>query len=325
MIFSKSIILFFLMVLLFTTCSKISPEDESIPGISGTQATIHKINPIDTDSSIDSSPYFHYAGINMNLPVKKILVLFLGGTSSDPASYSGLLSTPIGLGYHVISLQYPNATAVGGLALNNLNEYGLIRQEIIEGLDTTTSISITPENSIFNRINTLLIYLHNQYPTEDWGRYLLNNKVLWNSVIISGYSQGAGHAAWIAKKNQVKRLVLFSGVVDGKISDPRESASWITNTGWATPLSDIRYFISKNDGFYPAIKANLITLNENPDDTSMTASVNTENPPYRNLRLLLTSDVTGDRAHPSTCENGATPQLDNGVYQYQPVWNYLFN
>src|SRR2546427_7367644 len=49
-------------------------------------------------------------------------------------------------------------------------------------------------------------YLAQQYPDEEWGRFLAHDKPKWSQIAVTGHSQGGGHAAMIAKIRLVARV-----------------------------------------------------------------------------------------------------------------------
>jgi len=146
----KYVFVVIFLVLSFCGCKNSQLSDSSI--------IIHKVKPSETDISIDIANVAHYAGLSTTSSINKKLVVFLGGTSSDASGYAALLKTLINSGYHVISLNYPNNTSVGSLAQNDLIEYGNIRNEIVNGINTSSKISVSYSNSIINRLHKLLSY-----------------------------------------------------------------------------------------------------------------------------------------------------------------------
>jgi acetyl esterase/lipase len=72
-------------------------------------------------------------------------------------------------------------------------------------------------------------------PGEGWGGYLDGDQPRWDRIVVSGLSQGAGMAAYIAREHTVHRVVLFSSPWDftGRIAQG-QLARWIDGTG-ATP------------------------------------------------------------------------------------------
>lgn len=286
--------------------------------------SVHRVRPSATDPAITAPDTEHLAGYDTAAVPLGRLVLFLGGTASDPSGYQRFLKAAAGLGYHVISLSYPNASSVGALARNNLAEYGQVRSEICWGLDSSTLISVNAADSITNRARKLLINLSGRFPAERWGQFLdAQNGPAWDKIVLAGYSQGAGHAAYIAKHISVTRVVLFSGVVDGRVESPWQSADWVADTNWQTPVSAFRLFESTKDGYYPAIKANLLTLSLDPDNASQTARVDSETAPYGGKKLLLTDYPDSGNGHAVTVEDGATPLLPDGAPRFAPVWKAM--
>jgi len=158
------------------------------------------------------------------------LVVFLPGTGGAPAEYSGLLDACAEAGNHVIGLTYlsePVAVsqfnawcqAQGDpLACNKeLHERMLFGREVDETGSAVVSPSLSgaagnlwdvkPENSVV----ALLLQLLQQ---QSWGTsFLSSDQLNWTNIVISGHSQGAGHAAYLGYKLDMP-VVLFSGPQD---------------------------------------------------------------------------------------------------------------
>src|SRR3989454_8797409 len=49
---------------------------------------------------------------------------------------------------------------------------GNLRLEVLTGADVSANVSVTPANSIDNRLAKLLGYLADQYPAEGWSRFM---------------------------------------------------------------------------------------------------------------------------------------------------------
>ena len=66
---------------------------------------------------------------------------------------------------------------------------------------------LSPKYSVETRLLDALQQLHAATPTAKWDRFILpaNRGVNWRRVVISGHSQGAGHAAYIAYARQTAR------------------------------------------------------------------------------------------------------------------------
>ena len=79
-------------------------------------------------------------------------------------------------------------------------------------------------------------YLHTEYPDQNWNQYLTSsNSLQWDKIIVSGHSQGSGHACYLGKRNLVERVVMFSGPNDYS-TFYNKPANWISQIG-DTPLN----------------------------------------------------------------------------------------
>jgi acetyl esterase/lipase len=79
----------------------------------------------------------------------------------------------------------------------------------------------------------LLEYLDAHDPERRWKSYILDSDLDWSRIVVSGLSQGAGMAAYIAKRKRVARVVLFSSPWD--FQGPENIlASWLSEPS-ATP------------------------------------------------------------------------------------------
>ena len=117
---------------------------------------------------------------------------------------------------------------------------GKFRDKRIFGANVTNVITDTPEESIQTRLVKLLQFLDAQHPEQGWGTYLKNGEPNWDRMVVSGLSQGAGMAAYIAKVKRVERVVLFSSpwdttVASTGITKTARPAPWLYKSS-ATPL-----------------------------------------------------------------------------------------
>ena len=49
---------------------------------------------------------------------------------------------------------------------------------------------------------------------QNWGQFLSGGSIQWDHIIISGHSQGGGHAAVIGISNPVRRVLMFASPND---------------------------------------------------------------------------------------------------------------
>jgi len=174
------------------------------------------------------------------------LVVFLPGSHGSPQAASNLFGVLTAGGYRSISLMYEDVPSEADACKeNNPDPSGpdpqcsrLFREERIFGDAPDAAVQNTVQQSIDYRLVKLLQYLDKQQPSKGWGQYLNGDQPAWSKIIITGHSQGAGHAAYIAKKFKVARVVLFSGPADFVGEKGKEhAADWVTEPN-KTPAAD---------------------------------------------------------------------------------------
>lgn len=291
---------------------------------------VHQVAPSATDGAVTLTHNGHFSGLDPRVASRGQLVVFLPGTNSSASGYQTLLKEVLALGYHAVSLDYPNTTEMAVLTQGKGTLFGPLREEVITGADVSPLVTVTPANGIENRLAKLLSYLAAAFPSEQWEQYLSTGAVLWSKVVVAGYSQGAGHALYLARLHAVERVVMFSGVVDADVGSPGQSdevihgpASWLAEEAgaWKTSFTRFRWFVSVNDGYYKYLKPGLLRFGWEGDEVG--ASVDRGSIPPQ-AQVLTTSLVKGAQAHPSTCEDGASPMVSDGSPVYRAAWRYLF-
>lgn len=166
------------------------------------------------------------------------LVLFMAGTGGKPREmpfFPALLRA----GHRVISVSYNTGEAIQQVCPNNPDTdcAAKARQKRLYGTNTINVIDDEPQDAIVPRLVWLLKYLDREYPREQWGRYLTDDTIHWGRVIVTGQSQGAGMAAYLAQEHAVARAVLFSSPWDsfgGKGGRSPTLAPWLSRPS-ATP------------------------------------------------------------------------------------------
>ena len=223
-----------LFILTFFSCKNENSESDIIP-----QNISILVTPNQTDSNYSTTEESHYVVRNNKVHVNR-LFLFIGGSYSVPKSYNLVCDHAASIGLDVISLSYPNNVATASLGTSSdALVFDYYRDEICFGNPVSSVVSVDVPNSIETRATKLLIYLKNTYPEQNWGQYLTTSNTLqWSSIILSGHSQGSGHACYLGKKRSADRVIMFSGPNDYSTyySTP---ANWLTQSG-LTPLT--RYF-----------------------------------------------------------------------------------
>lgn len=163
------------------------------------------------------------------------LALFLPGTHGKPRNAIGLLNVVANQGYRVIGLSYNDDPAAVQICPRNPNPNCFARFRAMRTFGQGPAPVSNPYNeSIEARLVALLRYLEREHPSEGWSQYLDGaGHPLWSQIVVSGLSQGAGMAAYIAKLRPVYRVVLFSSPWDF-VGRSRRPAPWLYGAS-ATP------------------------------------------------------------------------------------------
>ena len=207
---------------------------------------------------------------------------------------------------------------------------GLLRQvrlEVKDGADRTPLVNITRANSIENRLIKLLQYLRARFPGDGWGQYLKNDSAIrWASIVVSGHSQGGGHAGIIGRYHLVARVVMFAAMdYNGRAMKP---ANWIAepdSTPNAAPSRRFYGFSHQRDGMvnfttlstqvWPAYGMNAFGPVVNVDSAA---------PPYGATRSLTSNlDSPTNSYHGCVAVDRGLVLRADGTPVYKPVWEYL--
>lgn len=166
--------------------------------------------------------------------VQGYLVVTMGGIGGGPHT-GGAYQWAVGRGFHAIAVDMFNATGGEGNG-------GLVYCESWSGQDLTPAANVSPQNGVMNRVKTALPFLALQDPGANWDYYLdSNGDVIWDRVILFGYSYGAQTAVAATKFVAVHRVVATSGP---NFPTGEASSSWITDM---PNLSDVNGLFAIND------------------------------------------------------------------------------
>jgi hypothetical protein len=271
----------------------------------------YRVAPHDTDPALTRFDNPHYIVFDRSAPASADLFVFMSGTGGKPAAVSDFLDVVAGQGYRVISLAYNDAPAVVGVCPRDPDPdcSARVRQKRIFGDDVTSRVDDTPAESIVNRLVKLLVTLDRQHPSEGWGGYVDGGAPRWDRIAVSGHSQGAGMAAFIAQRHTVARVVLMSSPWDfhGRLG---QLAPWVLAGPGKTPA----------DVWFASYHAK-----ENTAKFIVDA--------YRALRIpdshirvftLEPARKTGDNPyHASELGNLGTPRDRSGAPAYAEDWRFL--
>ncbi len=287
------------------------------------------VAPQTTDPQITTNLNNHYISINRGVAPKNQLLVFLPGTGAVAFNYREFNNTAADLGFHSVNITYPNDIASNSLCggtNTDLDCYAQVRLETIDGTNRTNLVNVDRANSIENRMIKLLIYLRNQFPNDNWGQFLIDDSSIdWSRIVISGHSQGGGHAGIIGRYHPVVRVVMFSAQDFNVASD--SLANWIAlpnTTPNASLPSKFWGFIHQRDEL---INFNTISTRTWPaygmPQFGAVVNVDGNSPPYGNTHSL-TSNIECGEFH--GCVVGDVRLVfENGVPVYKPVWEYLLS
>lgn len=174
--------------------------------------------PSATDPTIHRFDSPSYVLFNDNSGPNADLLVFLPGTGGRPPGATRFLKAAADAGYRTISLSTNDVPAVAQYCPDKPDPEcsGNFRRMRIygDGPLHDPAIDNTPAESIVNRLVKLLQYLDRQEPQNGWGNYLENGAPRWSRIVLSGQSQGAGMAAFVAQEHEVARVILFSSPWD---------------------------------------------------------------------------------------------------------------
>lgn len=281
--------------------------------------------PSETDSQIRNFDVAH-AIYPPRGPARNRLVVFIPGTGRNPPVASRFTDEATGLGFHVVQIAYNHAIPAFACADDpDPDAFAKFRWAIIEGgRSPHLPAPIAPSEGIQNRLVKLLLYLANRYEKQGWGSYLVQGRVSWSSVVLAGHSQGAGHAALLATRYPVGRLLCFGGPKDySRVL--RRPPHWYEAA--ATRSGHMFAFNNTHDRVgctFPELLDNLATLGISR--VAGMADVDRLPAPYAGAHALFTSwpgpqaAVRPMRAHMSVIADGI-----GAVPLFAPVWRYMLD
>jgi hypothetical protein len=250
------------------------------------------------------------------------LLVHFPGTRGRPDQYTTLLTHAGGLGLHAVGLEYDNAESINfdvcpGEGLGS-GCHALARQEILYGTESGWSPpDVTPDDSALARLRALLEHLAATSPDDGWAAFLDPSGpdgIAWDRVTTSGHSQGGGHAAYVAIRVEVDRVVLLGAT---------EPAAW-TRVAPATPADAWWGLVHADEPSARAIERSWSLLGV----PGAPAPVDDAEPPYGGSQQLVTASdacpAEGHRGRHHNCYSvdGFLPAGDDAP-AYAEVWTHL--
>lgn len=191
--------------------SRISAQTTSATSVLTRQIAPSRVDA--TTTRVDDPHYIAFDTVTARSDAP--LVLFMAGTGGKPREmpFFGQL---LHAGNRIISISYSTKEAIQQVCPRHPDTEcaSKVRRKRIYGENTIDVIDDAVNETIVPRLVKLLGYLDRTYPAEQWSLYLANGDVNWSRVVVTGQSQGAGMAAYIAKDHLVQRAVLFSSPWD---------------------------------------------------------------------------------------------------------------
>jgi hypothetical protein len=247
----------------------------------------------------------------------------LGGSYGKPGNYLLFPELAGNNGFNVINLHYPNGTASKTACgtSSDTNCFVKFRNEIIEGVDYSTHVSVDSSNCIYNRVIKLLQYLHTNNPSQNWNSFFIGNTVNWNKVIISGHSQGGGHAALIGVTKPLKRVIMFASPNDYN-NNLNMPAPWTSSTK-VTSDSSYYGFAHLYDNIVNSSEQFQIWNNLSLPTFGDTTNIDQVSFPYSNSRQLYTKLIDSGASNHSLMILDKDTPIVAGKPLFEPVWKYL--
>jgi predicted esterase len=276
-----------------------------------TGLVIRHVTPSSLDPAVRRFDDPHYVVFDSTVGPNAPLLLFLPGTGGRPQNTSDFSDAAARQGYRVIGLEYVDEPAVAQVCPRSPDPdcSEKVRRKRIYGDNVTSLVDDRAEESIVARLAKLLIALDHDHPTEGWSRYLKDGQPAWANIAVSGLSQGAGMAAYIAQRTTVARVVLFSSPWDN-YGGRHTLAPWVTRGTGATPADRWHAAYHRNESTADIIARAYAALRIPRDHVHVFA-------------LEPARVVSVNPYHPSVVGNTATPRTPDGSPAYLEEWRAM--
>jgi hypothetical protein len=234
------------------------------------------LNPTELDAAIDvvatgsGQPGVHYVCYpgETSRWNGKLLVHFVG-TNDNPGHSSGFAELACAMGFAAVAPMYKNSDQARLTCGPDPACYEAMRREILYGGDLAPDpIRVDAINSAIHRLDTIVMNVaaHESRFTP-W--LTIRNQIVardFSNLVLSGHSQGSGHALLLARDHEVARVILLAGLSDRLYSGTARNApvAWVTE--WAaaskTPAAHLLGYNHEDDGVavYRQVMANYDVL-----------------------------------------------------------------
>lgn len=270
---------------------------------------------------INSEQHYTVRPVGADKQKGKILFMF-PGTNGRPRNYIRFCDVAAKMGYHVIAVAYPNTESARFFC--QLTEdtacYGNFRREVVFGEEGIEDYVVNPSECILTRMKEAIQTIHQKDPDGGWNQFLPGGNIAWSKILLGGHSQGAGHAAYLAKHFSVYRVLMFAGPNDyhTKLNLP---AGWLFMHS-ATPASRYFAFLHQHDSLVPVA-----------EQIQQIEALGIKSPAFRFIpgqsipagtQLFISRlDQDSPFSHISLVIDSHTPVDENKSPLYEPVWRWM--
>ena len=264
-----------------------------------------------TDAAITGGD--HLVAVGPNSTGK--LIVLLPEDKLLPTQYTSLATAAAQLGHRVLVL----ATPVGAQTVCDGDStcLELVRQEMIDGQDRTSKVTVTPADCLQNRLVKALAWLDEQRPGEGWGSFRAGSTPVWSTIAVGGHGEGASEAVMLAMHHTVWRVILLNGPGDGAGTQP---APWLSAAP-QTPVGAWRTLGHTKDSAWVIIAAAWTALGLGSSDAAV--SVDGIEQPGISVHLLTTAMDVPD-PHAAVAVDGALPDGADALNHLHAAWKILF-
>lgn len=275
---------------------------------------------VDPDSTAWLEP--HVVAIDPSATQTGYLFVHLAGSFGRPDNSLLILERAARRGFHAIGLRYPNSWTVNDLCdgSGDADCFEKVRREIFDGTDRTPLVTIPLPDCLEHRLFALLSYLHDAYPDEGWDRFLDGTQPAWARIVLSGHSQGGGHAALLGQLHKTARVAMFAAPSDYD-GTSRLMANWVSRRG-LTGTDRYFGFSHVRDAFQLRVASwQLMGLEE----FGAPVLVDDSMPPYLGAHALFTDaePARPGEEHGSVVTDRNTPKRPDGSPVFDVVWDVI--
>lgn len=211
-----------------------SPSAGAVAAPNRDQRVVYEVRPSEADPTVTRFDGAHYIAFDRPAPDTELVVM-MTGTGGQAEYMAPQINFLADQGYRGVSISFPTQQAVVQICAPRPEPdcSGDFRRKRIYGEGDFALIDDALNETIVYRLTMLLRHLDRTHPDEGWARYLNGDKPNWSRIIVTGQSQGAGMAAYIAKRELVARAVLFSSPWD--YSPGPTLAAWLDDPSVTPP------------------------------------------------------------------------------------------